>query len=83
MSKSIVLPEKTTFYDWASQQSFLRPEFGWNIPPKDVKDWRGWANYSVFLIQRQYPLVPIPDERIFKGSDGWQAWAEELVYQIL
>ncbi len=83
MSGQIILPEKTTFYDWASQQSFVRPEFRWMTPPKDKKDWRGWAYYSTFLIQPEYPLAPLPDEKIFRGEDGWQAWAQQLVYQIL
>jgi hypothetical protein len=83
MSNPIILPEKTSFYDWASQQSFIRPEFKWTTPPKDEKDWRSWAYYSVFLIQTKYPTVPLPDEKIFQGNKGWKKWAEELVYQIL
>lgn len=83
MSSYIIIPAGMKFFDWAAQMMFVAPELNLLYPPQDEKEWRDWATYAAYLNQGQYPLLPIPDKRIYPHDDSWRDWASTFVYLVL
>ena len=83
MSNAIILPKQTTFYDWACELLFIRPDLEVQLPPKEKEEWRGWAEFFVFTNQQQYPDLPFPDRRIYPTDQDWKEWAALMTYMLI
>ena len=83
MSNDIIIPTTSSFYEWASNMSFIRPDLNFTIPPQDESNWREWASLVVFLNQPLHPLLPIPNEGIYPNDDDWRKWGSLFTYLVL
>ena len=76
---NVIIPQKISFFQWASQQNFADPSLNWPVAPASEKDWRTWATLVVYYDNR----FPSPSEQVYPKDEGWRDWASFVIYILL
>jgi hypothetical protein len=80
---NVVIPYSISFNKWANQQSFLRPDLNWPVPPTEEDQWDGWSSFVYFSSSNLYPFIPYPSRVVYPKNEDWRAWAAQTIFQLV